>query len=381
VPLDEEETVEIARRDRLTMPPGLSEAMTTLSKGLLRCRWHCENLARSVSPDRSERPPATASTAAPGCGRVLADATAAAPTPCSGPACGLASAPTVVFGFAATEPQALDPPRRLEVTVRGNFRSGDRSNAEATAVVDVEGPRDSTESNVVLDNSSVTVPSAPSSPRVVRAATLPLRAVSVQNGDEDVARELMGFGKDEVGATPSGRSSVPAVRGSSSAPPLPGTGADEGIELAVLAHSMEQHVRRVLERSLRGEPSRAASCEPVDERCISPSPAQRSPPRSLCPSPCLRLNMEEQLSLAVALRLCRSRCGSSSAVLELTLDHSAECNEVCGCRCWPAPEDAEARLLAHFGRHSLLRLSAKRPPVRVFLEPLPDAREVTDGED
>merc|ERR1712217_721063 len=189
-----------------------------------------------------------------------------------------------------------------------------------------------------------------------------------------------GFGKDEAGAAPSGRSSVPGVRGRCSAPPLPSAGVDEGMELDDLVGGVEHHVRRILERSVRGEASRAASCEPTDERSPSPqyyapSPSF-SPAASLCQSPCLQ-NVDEQLNLCIFLRLCRSRCGSSSAVLELILDHGADCNVASGCRCWPTPEDAEGRLLAHFARHSFLRLSATRPPVRVLLEPLTDSK--TDG--
>merc|ERR1712183_1165923 len=103
-----------------------------------------------------------------------------------------------------------------------------------------------------------------------------------------------GFGKDEAGAAPSGRSSVPGVRGRCSAPPLPSAGADEGMELEALVGGVEYHIRRILERSIRGEASRAASCEPSEER--SPSPQYCSPSSSLSPSPILRQTAEDQLN-------------------------------------------------------------------------------------
>merc|ERR1711920_92923 len=114
----------------------------------------------------------------------------------------------------------------------------------------------------------------------------------------DPMRERMGFGKNEAGASPSGRSSVPGIRGSCSAPPLPGDRlsghrvADEGIELDALVGGVEYHMRRILERSVRGEPSRAASCEPMDDRGFSPSPPHGSPPCSVCPSPSPWTNTE-----------------------------------------------------------------------------------------
>lgn len=80
--------------------------------------------------------------------------------------------------------------------------------------------------------------------------------------------------------------------------------------------------------------------------------------------------------LEIQVRLCRNRCGPSTAVLELILDHGVECHDEEGCRCRPPPDDAEARLLAHFSRHSLLRLAAKEAPVRVQLECLPEAEEL-----
>lgn len=192
----------------------------------------------------------------------------------------------------------------------------------------------------------------------------------------------MGFGRDEGGATPSGRTSVPACRlethgGALSAPPIHNATAvlDEGIDLSSLEHHIEYHVFRILERSLRG-PSRATSCEPQDSfrssPCPSPTPTQQqisSSPGSSCPSPSPR-GLAEELNLGVHLRLCQSRCGSSSAVLELIFDHCRDCNEVCGCVCYPTPDEAEARLLAYFARHTLLRLAATQLPVRVILESL-----------
>jgi len=207
---------------------------------------------------------------------------------------------------------------------------------------------------------------------------------------EECLRARMGFGRDEAGATPTGRTSVPAIHGDGtlSCPPLYNSASvDEGIELSSLEHSVKHHVLRILERSLRG-PSRATSCEPQDtfrtdsireSPCPSPPPLPpppqqfleraSSPQSSLCPSPILRGCMEE-LNLGVSVRTCQSRCGSSSAVLELVIDHSQDCSKAAGCVCFPTPEDAEARLLAYFGRHTLLRLAAKQPTVRVFLEPL-----------
>merc|ERR1711879_1035225 len=101
---------------------------------------------------------------------------------------------------------------------------------------------------------------------------------------------------------------------------------------------------RLLERGMRPSslgPSRAASCEPrpelsvLEEASPEPSTSQFSPPRSLCPSPLFGslLNSVEDgqhedvglAGLVVKVRLCHSRCGSSSAVLELLLEHGAGC--------------------------------------------------------
>jgi len=401
--------------NRLSVPPGLGEAVVALSQGLLRARWHCENLHRSLSPEHvghqeetdaslsaysagSRRGPEAFSVqrsvgASPvvsldGAASVAAEAEGAADL--AGNAKHFLNSPTssVGLGESGLTPssaawQALTNPRLLEVTVRGTFKC----NADVMEAKEAGGDAVS-DSASLADGFGADPPGAP--PQASRAVTLEaygggvrrLLGPKTSSVEEVEHRSRMGFGKHEVGAEPSGRSSVPAVRGSCSAPPLPGMGADEGVDLRDLAKGVNHHIRQILERSLCGEPSRSASCEPIDERGLSPSPVQllqqvRCPTfNSLCASPSLQRGYEELLTLNLSLRLCWSRCGSSSAVLQLTLDHSTECLEAHGgCCCRPSPEEAEVRLLAHFARHSLLRLSVARPPVRVSLEPLVGAKD------
>jgi CRP-like cAMP-binding protein len=318
------------------LTPGLCEAIGDLSRGVLRSQWHCENLGRT-SPGASPRessaiPQSTVST---------------------NPVQTSAASSSLAFREfrALSNPRSqtpngpLTPARRLEVTLRGAFRTSE-TNYEANDAVD----RDDIESGT--------------NPRAASTT-------SRWSDSEEALRARMGFGRDEGGATPSGRSSVPAIRGGAlSAPPL-AHAIDEGIDLSSLIDSVEYHILRILERSLRG-PSRATSCEPTP-RSPSPSPTPPTMTWQSCPSPSPRGTVED-LTLRVVLRLCQSRCGSSSAVLELLLDHSADCSEACGCRCWPSPEDAETRLLTHFARHSMLRVASTQPPVKVLLEPL-------DGDD
>lgn len=362
------------RPRRLSLPPALGEAVATLSQGLLRARWHCENLHHRTDPDHQSEDCSHAKgghqqpldccmdTTSQG-DVVLRAALAAATMGFSDEASVGPLADSQQSGTGGAEDslylpaQVLPPRRRLEVTVRGTFRLS----REAKQLAEVDEDEDAT-----VENSN----------------NAPRAAETLECLSEDVVRrERMGFGKNEVGAVPSGRSSVPAVRESCSAPPLLGMGADEGIPLVDLESGVERHVWKILERGLRGEPSRAASCEPGVERCISPCPAGCSTPRSLGHTDGLQQqSSEDPLTLQVSLRLCWSRCGSSSAVLELTLDHSAECFEAYGCRCRPSPADAEVQLSAHFARHSLLRLNATQPPVRVLLEPLPDTEERGESE-
>lgn len=223
--------------------------------------------------------------------------------------------------------------RRIEVTVRGVFRVED--------LEDDELPKPSAEAQV--------------EPRDVEERS--------EVSDETWAR--MGFGRGEQGATPSGRSSVPAVRSAEgkSEGALPGLGADEGIELELLTDAVLKHFRRVLLRFCVQGPSAG------DEEPSPGSQVQARASRSCCPSP--PPMPENELALSVALRLCRSRCGSSSAVLELSLGHSSDCS-ASGCRCFPTPEIAEAMLLANLARHSTLRLMLRWPLVKMTLEPLSD---------
>lgn len=313
----------------------VSQALGELSRGILRSHWHLENLAREAGQGHasSQEPPLSGSEA----GLVDPDDQPTAPP--------------------KTTTEALPPPRRLEVVLRGTFRT------EALAA---NGSSDATED--VEDEEAL----ADVNPRPVTSNSLKHSAEA-----EDGLRARMGFGRDEAGATPSGRSSVPAVRGGPSggalsAPPFAAI-IDEGIELSSLASSVEHQVIRILERSMRGS-SRAASCEPLEcfrsSPCMSPPPMfSGSPQTSLCRSPSPK-GVGEELNVCVSLRLCQSRCGPSSAFLELILDHCQECSEASGCRCWPTPRDAESRLLSYFSRHSLLRLTAARPPLRVSLESL-----------
>ena len=269
---------------------------------------------------------------------------------------------------------------------------------------------------------------SPEAPFILRAATTtPSRALGGRlagrspEEDEDDERERRGFALGEGGAMPSGRSSVPSVRGTRTSP-LPETGADEGIELDSLKDAVLRQIERALMRSLRGgialslpvkcesrQVSLASGCSPAasrthstnlaelrdhsldeegdeegeegeegdndEESLLSPSPRNSCSP-SPCPSPAWLGVPEEQeeLLLEISVRLCASRCGTSTAVLELNLGHCARCvgsaGRGAGCCCWPTPRDAEARLLAHFARHSLLRLAPARQAVRVLLEPL-----------
>jgi len=301
---------------------------------MLRSQFHCENLARGASPghDSPLEPSPPASAPAPARFTRAASVRAASPSL-----------------LPPLEP--LPPARRLEVTLRGTFRT-------ESGVSGLSSFPDDDDEAAEADTEA--------SCRAMTCTNFEQRFDS-----EESLRARMGFGVGERGATPSGRSSVPAIRGdgSLSAPPL-AVVVDEGIELSSLQHSVEHHIFRILERSLRG-PSRAASCEPQESFRASPS-ASPTPffSGSPCPSPSPTRGMMEDLSLSVSIRLCTTRCGSSSAVLELVLDHSAECSEACGCRCWPSPEQAETLLLAYFARHSLLRLAATQPPVRVLLETL-----------
>jgi len=351
-----------------SLPPALGEAVAVLSQGVLRARWHCETLHLSMNPESEHK---SEDDVAASMGGQQSSEHTVGPAPQGDVT--VQAAPTA-FAMSSTDEadsqrfdsavaeesvslsgvsgQVLTPRRRLEVTLRGTFRLG--LGAKQLAEVD-EAPDE------VGDGADA-----------AKAETLdPLRDTPL--------REQMGFGKHEVGAVPSGRSSVPAVRESCSAPPLLGVGVDEGIQLADLESGVERHVRKILERGLRGEPSRAASCEPGVERCLSPTPAGRSASRSSGLTDGLQSSAEERSTLQVSVRLCRSRCGSSSAVLELVLDHGDECLRAGGgCRCRPSLADAEVQLLAHFARHSLLRLHAAQPAVRVLLEPLPDAEDAEE---
>lgn len=328
--------------DTALLPPGLGEAIDELSSAIMRPQLQCESLGRGASPAGGmtiEYSP------------YVSNSTYASVISAANPIPAIASVISAANTLGQSEfrglmpvmppPEPLTPPRRLEVTLRGTFRTGEPS-------------------DVVEDDEAQADPTT-----ATRAAS-----TTCWSEREDSLRVQMGFARDEGGLTPSGRSSVPAVHGDPfggalSAPPFAGT-VDEGIELASLVHSVEHQLVRILERSLRG-PSRATSCEPPEP--FGQNSPRASPAPSLCPSPSPR-NVADDLSLRIFLRLCQSRCGSSSAVLELILDHSLECSEGGGCCCWPTPDDAEVRLRAYFARHSMLRLASTQPPVRVCLESL-----------
>jgi len=387
-------TTPTPRRHQDPLPPGLSEAMADLSQGVLRSRWSCEQhqaRAGSGSPGPAPEPRELRAGAVSALGYF--SATTSVNEMDGGVAEVAAAASDAQEGTGVLVP--FGPRRRLEVTLRGTFRNlGTAEGDDATAAGEGDFLYiwDAAESRGGAGASGASP--APQVASVAAATPPPLHGarfrspVGSQVQEQAAAfeaeeRERMGFGKDEGGALPSGRSSVPAIRGGarSAPPPLPAKGADEGIELEGLAAHVAQHVRRILERGLRDEgPSRATSCEPplVDgERGVSP-PQLSYGGRS--PSPRV-LGAEEQLNLRIRLRLCQSRCGSSSAVLELTLDHHAGCSEARGCRCSPPPEEAEAWLLAYFARHSKLQLTSTMPSVRVFLEPLPAGEGEGDEDD
>lgn len=333
-------------------PPGLCEAVATLSRGVMRSRWHSNNVARSSSP----RP------------KVSSENSIEAADITTNTRAALALPTEVLAGIASDfcapnfcAPGPRGPRCRLEVTLRGTFKN--RASGRDSAVAHLELAEDEDEDSSTGDRlrpSSGPVCVFPSD-------ASPLR---IQMSPEDLLRERMGFGREESGAAPSGRSSVPAIRGACSAPPLPSSAVNEGIELESLEGSVGYHIRKILDRSF-GSCSRAASCELED---ATPRGSSPTPPHSACPSPSPRLRQEE-LILRIGVRLCQSRCGSSTAVMELTLDHHPECCEASGCPCKPAPADAEAKLLAYFSRHTLLRLSPAHPPVRISMESLTEADE------
>lgn len=338
-----------------------------------------------------------------------------------------ASLGLALLALSARRP--VSPPRRLEATFRGTFRG--LSSRTGPEDAQDSGPWDPEEDHPALgehagqeSNAEVAASSAqilgraPARPMTSCSARLPGKGevggaqVRAASSEGDTCRERMGFGKHELGAVPSGRSSVPAVRGGRHSAPLPPGGgasavADEGIELESLAGLAERHIRRILERALNGGTcsSRGASCEPPpsgvtevttpggrpNSRCQqghaarpsfspSPCPSPTYPCTALCPSPSPRAAAEEMRQPLVRVRLCASRCGSSSAVLELSLAHVPGCGGGASCCCSPSPAEAEAQLLAHFTCHSLLRLTATRPPVRVLLEKLPQQEEEDGGE-
>jgi len=402
-------------------PPSVTEAVSTLSKGFTRNQWHRQCL-KGATAECAGMPRPAAGSRAP----AAAASVSFSPTP---PAEGgergtptpdfetlLAHDAPPVLDSASRKAPALAPARRLEVILRGAFKVPPRFPSEEDDDADDvwdEHP----DAHRMSDD--VAARASPEVPLVLRAVTTtPSRAVAFRchagstEDDEEDDRERMGFALREGGALPSGRSSVPAVRGSHSAPPR--SMADEGIELDSLEKSVLCHIRKALARCLNGgpsqalalrdsaassrAPSRAASRtqsqgdalgeklfdqdDDVDEDgSVAPSPCASPSP---CPSPAWAAASvaEEELRLHIDVRLLKSRCGSSSAVLALTLDHTSACHQGGGCCCWPAPGDAEVRLVAHFARHSLLRLAAARPPVRVLLEPLPSSvREDSEEED
>lgn len=257
----------------------------------------------------------------------------------------------------AAASQELCPEFRLEVMLRGVFvdreRATDQGDDDEEALTGEEARATSGEVPLQLPGLSLGVTSQTDDA---------LREVAAQ-------RARMGFGRLEGGATPSGRTSVPAVRGGSAPPPT--LSADVGIELEALCELLGRHFRRVLARSF-GASSRAASSEGVegDGVCTEPSRPASCPSPSPDGYPVLSGMCEQQPRCSIELRLCRSRCGSSCAVIELKLGHPDWCRTCAGCQCSPPPEAAAVQLMAHFARHSLLRLSTTRPPVRVLIEPL-----------
>lgn len=332
------------------MPPGFGEAVGDLAQVLLRSEWHVANLVRAQST--SPVPPWEELLGAPSTahGQTSQGSAVAAVRGLSSELVGPPVQAVPQLGLVTP----LTPGRRLEITLRGTFRQDQ------------------------IEEHSGSDPGGAAKDDEVRETNSSATSASCWSESEATLRARMGFGMDEAGATPSGRSSVPAIRsgtacGTLSPSSLSAT-VDEGLELSSLADIVEHYIIRLLERSIRaGEhsPSRGASC---DLPSCDPSP--RASP---CPSP-FPTGLTEELNLRVSVRLCHSRCGSSSAVLELLLDHGPECNEACGCRCWPTPEDAAARLRAHFARHSMRRLVSSHPPVRVLLESL-DSNEETNFDD
>jgi len=440
------------------LPPGLGEAMADLSRGVLRSKWHCERLAADrpgpgalTSTEGQEEENSGVSQEGGTLGHESAGTEGEELTSEWGRYRSFdEEAAAVVGGLfqvreadgdvedavrSATAPSASLPrrARRLEVVLRGTFRTppaggagskddddeddedDDEVRRDFTRVsTDVVHPEAEKEENMQRASTCSPFKLPPPVPRGRRGGggsgpSLPGGEDSDSEGD-DVMRELMGFGRSESGAMPSGRTSVPGGRiHCKSAPPLRDSmRVDEGIPLDGVAEKVEEHVRRALVWSLRGgavspaptggavwagsqefpsHDARGSSASPSPGCSVSPrwSPTPQrstgsssavggtgSPPR--CATPCGL----EDLRLSISLRLCRTRCGSSSAVLELTLGHCGACREAfraggdAECLCWPRPEDAETRLLTYFTRHTVLRWASVGPSVKVQLEPLPD---------
>jgi len=314
----------------------INEAAVEQRPNSSHSRWHCDNLVRHASAQ----------------GR--------SPAPLQGHVQELPAEPTEDSNkIPEVTRKPFSPLCRIEVVLRGNFRGSEETEP--------------------CNNDDMDESCAQTGP-VKTCSLIPelscLDQLASRLTAEESFRERMGFGREEGGITPSGRTSVPAVRGSSSAPPISQNAMDQGMELDTLAAAVEYHVRRLLERDLseQDQSRMVASCE--SSECTSLSPPRCSPMPSLCPSPILQLHMEDPIvSLSVTLRLCRTRCGSSSAVLELSLDHFEDCSPDNGCCCRPSPAEAEACLMAYFTRHTMLRLSATHPPVRISLEPLSSTDE------
>eukprot|EP00928_Gymnodinium_smaydae_P004351 TRINITY_DN11491_c0_g1_i1.p1 TRINITY_DN11491_c0_g1~~TRINITY_DN11491_c0_g1_i1.p1 ORF type:complete len:881 (-),score=81.32 TRINITY_DN11491_c0_g1_i1:228-2870(-) len=252
------------------------------------------------------------------------------------------------------------PARRIEVILRGNFHSSESVDSDDDEADEIA----KWHSKVNCVNTT--------------KRETPLRPVSSRSdqGGSDFVRQRMGFSADEIGDKPSGRSSAPAFRSDTSLSPVahlgarPRFGSAGQIELLELASIVEHHLRSLLQRSQSPAPNLesqtfASTSQTLPSVCESRKSPPSSPSRS--PSPMLR----EEGRVNMQLHLRRARCGPSSAVLELVLDHGPDCSDANGCRCQPSPYEAEARLLAHFARHSFLRLTPTQPPTRIILELLP----------
>jgi hypothetical protein len=135
----------------------------------------------------------------------------------------------------------------------------------------------------------------------------------------------------------------------------------ESIELGTIEQCFRDQVEHILGWRLLESPGETDGRRSPPPMRFSPfAGADTVPPPS---------ELAAEVTLVVSCRLLKHRSGSSSVVLELSLDHREGCiGPTCTCR--PKHTEALNWLIAHFSRHSSLRLVPAKPAVKVQLEPL-----------